>query len=165
MTLVIVRTLAASLLLSAAPALAGPTPAAPGPAPLGAGPAGERIEIVVRRPPFLYAGTFRAASDAGTVHDAGPARDEAGLDTPESPMERTLTGEHGTLRLRIESSHKAAPKPVHAFGRWTLLGGTGDYAGLRGEGTFTVTDGGTSDEKSLDLELHTLVGVIRRVGR
>jgi hypothetical protein len=165
MTIVIARALAASLLLSAAPVLAGPTPAPPRPSVAGAEAAGERIEIVLVRPPFLYSGTFRAASDAGTVHDGGPARDEPGLDTPESPMERTLTGERGTIRLRVESGHKAAPKPVHDFGRWTLVGGTGAYAGLRGEGTYTVTDGGRSDERSLDLELHTLVGVVRRTGR
>jgi hypothetical protein len=120
---------------------------------------------VVRRPPFLYAGTFRAVSDAGTVHDTGSARDDAAADTPEQPMERTLAGDRGTIRLRMEQGNKASPFPVHAFGRWTIVGGTGAYAGLRGEGTFTVTDGGTSDEKALDLELHTLVGVVRRAER
>jgi hypothetical protein len=153
---------AAFLLALPLAARAGPTPAPhriAAPAPAG----GERVEILVRRPAFLYGGTFQAVSASGAVHDQGTSRDrQSGAETPEAPMDRVLEGEQGTLTLRIEGGgHKAAPYPAMMFGRWTIVGGTGAYAGLRGGGTYTVTDGGT-DERTEALELHTLVGFVRR---
>jgi hypothetical protein len=156
--------LAAAIALAVAPrARAGAPPAPRDPAPRAA-PAGERVEIVVRRPTFLSTGTFRAVSAHGTLHDRGTARDRTGPETPEMPLERLLEGEKGTLRLRLLGSHKGAPFPIAMFGRWTVVDATGAYAGLRGEGTYTVTDGGGED-KAQDVELHTLVGVLRREGR
>jgi hypothetical protein len=152
--------LAAAIALAAPHARAGAPAAPPDGAPRAPKP-GERVEIVVRRPSFLSTGTFQAVSANGTLHDRGAARDRTGPDTPETPHERLLEGEKGTLRLRLQGTHKLAPFPVMTFGRWTVVDATGAYAGLRGEGTFTVTDGGGAD-KSQDLELHTLVGVLRR---
>jgi hypothetical protein len=152
----------ALLLAASAAARAGPAPAsqqAP-PPPRRAG--GERVEILVRRPAFLFGGTFQARSAAGTIHDQGSSRDhQVGSEAPDAPMGRVLEGERGTITLRLEGGHKASPFPIFTYGRWAIVGGTGAYAGLRGEGTYTVTDDG-SDVASPERELHTLVGVIRR---
>jgi hypothetical protein len=160
------RSLAAALALStlsAATARAAPTvpPARPPAAPVAAG---ERIEIVGRRPAFLRTGTFRVTTASGSIHDQGEARDLPNTEAPDSPVDRLLEGERGTIRLRVEGGHKAAPFPAMHFGRWRIVDATGAYAGLRGEGTYTVTDGGAPDAKSVEVEMHWLVGVVRRTG-
>jgi hypothetical protein len=61
----------------------------------------------------------------------------------------TLTGAvgdaEGTLRMRITLWER----PDFSGGRWIILGGTGELAGFRGQGTWTIT-GGTETEVSAD---------------
>lgn len=122
-------------------------------------PGAERVEIVVRFPPWEYQGTFRAASADGAIADAGAAHDVGALLTSGAPVDRVLEGERGTLTLRLHGLRKTAGFPPF-FGRWTVLRGTGAYAGLKGEGTFTAM--GSGEGKGGSLEVQTLLGHVHR---
>jgi hypothetical protein len=143
--------------VTAAPLLAALLLAAPaGPAahrPAG-GPAtlGQRVELVVRFPPWQFTGAFTL--EGAGLSDRGQATDRGSL-TGDAAVERVLAGEHGSLTLALRAELHAASFPA-LFGRWQVTGGTGAYAGLTGGGTFTATDLGTG-QGSL-LELQTLVG-------
>ncbi len=146
--------LLASLLLSgpAAPAAHLPPPAR--------GARGQRVEIVVRFPPWEFTGTFTLAG-AG-LSDRGVARDRGALTGPEAmPVERVLAGDLGTITLSLRAQPHRASFPA-LFGRWQVTGATGAYRGLAGGGGFTATDLGTG--RGSPLELQALIGRVTRPG-
>jgi len=134
-------------LLLAAPS--GPAPRQPAADP---STPGSRVELTVRFPPWQFTGTFTL--EGAGLSDRGPALDRGTL-TGGGPVERVLTGEHGSLTLQLRGELHAASFPA-LFGRWQVAGATGAYAGATGGGTFTATDLGTG-QGSL-LELQTMVG-------
>jgi hypothetical protein len=133
-------------------------PAAP-PASAEPPPGADRVEIQVRFPPWQFTGTFRAVSASGTVADLGAVRDVGALLVSGSPVDRLLQGERGTLTLRLHGLRKLPSFPSF-FGRWTVVRGTGSYAGLRGEGTFTAVGSGAG--KGGPFEVQTLLGHVHR---
>ena len=154
--------------LALAAAAASPRPALAGDAheaaPLGLEPpppSAHRVQFVVRFPAWRFTGTYRATcEDAGLLAGEGTARDAGGLGTPGAIVERTLRSEGGTLVIRLAGEHE--PRSVPAFaGRWSIASGTGQYAGLRGGGTFSSTDSGVG-EKGSPFELQILVGRVWR---
>lgn len=156
------RLLAAALAFTAAGAFADPpvrTP--PAPAVTAEPPSGaDRVEILVRFPPFQFTGTFRATSASGALGDAGAVRDVGALLVPGAPpVERILHGEHGSLTLRLHGVRQTPGFPP-VFGRWTLVRGTGRYESLRGEGTFTSV--GAGDGNGGPFEIQTLLGHVHR---
>lgn len=150
----------AALLGTAAPlarAEAPERPPAP-PAAVAAPPPGaERVEIQVRFPPWRFTGTFRIVSASGAVADVGAARDTGALLV--SSVDRHLQGERGTLTLRLHGVRRLPGFPP-IVGRWALAEGTGAYAGLRGEGTFTAA--GAGEGKGGPFEVQTLLGYLHR---
>ncbi len=91
-------------------------------------------------------GTFVACcavNDSGTatadVTSFVPKRngDEARFEATE-----TFAGSQGTFTVALRGTTGPLSSPNHiARGRWSVTGGTGAYAGLRGDGRFTaVTD-------------------------
>jgi hypothetical protein len=135
-------------LLLAAPA--GPSPRQPTAGPTAPG---QRVERVVRFPPWQFSGTF--SLEGAGLTDRGQASDAGSLAGADAAVERVLTGELGTLRLSLRGEVHGASFP-RLFGRWQVTGGTGAYAGLTGGGTFTATDLGQA--QGSPLELQTLVG-------
>jgi hypothetical protein len=132
-------TLLLALLLSgpgAAPVAASPPRAAKPPA------AGERVELDLRFPPWLFTGTFTLV--AGPLRDAGTARDAGSLVGPERKVVRVLEGANGTLTLTLRPELLGAFFPP-IFGHWRVIGGTGAWAGWSGEGTFTSSDAGAAE--------------------
>lgn len=124
----------------------------------GAGPTtpGQRVELTVRFPPWQFTGTFTL--EGAGLADRGTARDGGSLTGADATVERVLTGEHGTLVLRLRGEVHAASFPT-LFGRWQVTGATGAYLGATGGGTFTATDLGTG--QGSPLELQTLVGRVQ----
>lgn len=118
--------------------------------------AGQRVELTVRFPPWLFTGTFTLAGAGLTDH--GAARDGGSLTAAGATVERVLTGERGSLVLSLRGELHATSFPP-LFGRWQVAGGTGAYAGATGGGTFTAADLGTG--KGSLLELQVLVGRLR----
>ncbi|HYG66203.1 MAG TPA: hypothetical protein VD838_01040 [Anaeromyxobacteraceae bacterium] len=160
-----VRTIAAAVL---AFALAGPEapradpPRRPEPAPLRSPappPGADRVEILVRFPPWEFSGTFRAVSASGALGDLGAVRDVGALLVSGTPVERILQGERGTLTLRLHGVRNLPGFPP-IFGRWAVVRGTGWYEGLRGEGTFTAV--GAGEGKGGPFEVQTLLGHVYR---
>ena len=49
---------------------------------------------------------------------------------------RTFIGEHGSITIRLQSSVHVPDEPcvLNEAGHWIIIAGTGDYAGLQGEG-------------------------------
>lgn len=156
------RAVAAAALLAAL-AAPGPTPRAdapatpvtPQPAPRPPPPGAERVELHLRFEPWGLSGRFRLVSSAGAIADEGLARDDAGL-ASQRPVERVLEGSRGSLVLRLSGGHNTPVFPP-VFGRWTVVRGTGAYAGLTGSGTFTTCGSGQA-LKGSPFELQTLVG-------
>ena len=146
--------------LLAALLAASPTPAA---VPAVARPeaAPERAELTVTFPPWSFTGTFTLA--LGGLSDRGVARDRGSLLGPDKQVERVLEGERGTLTLALRGATRAAFPQI--VGRWTVVSGTGAYAGLEGGGTLTAVDGGRGrDGRQLGspFELQTLLGRLSR---
>jgi hypothetical protein len=131
-------------------------PAGPAPRQAPASPAslGQRLELVVRFPPWQFTGTF-TLSGAG-LEDHGAASD-AGTLGGEAEVERVLSGERGTLVLALRGQFLGASFP-RFFGHWRVTGGTGAYAGLTGGGTFTATSADLGSAQGSTLELQALVG-------
>lgn len=153
-------TLLAAAVLAAAlsPAVRADPPERPFAAPsvTAEPPAGaDRVEILVRFPPWQFTGTFRAVSASGALADVGAVRDVGALLVSGSPVDRILQGERGTLTLRLHGLRKLPSFPSF-FGRWTVVHGTGSYAGLQGEGTFTAV--GSGEGKGGPFEVQTLLG-------
>lgn len=88
-------------------------------------------------------GTFAACCG---VTDSGTAEADVTSFTPQ-PNNRarfeateTLAGSKGTIILALQGTTGPLDSDVHvARGRWKVVGGTGEYEGLRGSGTFTAT--------------------------
>ncbi|HTN51515.1 MAG TPA: hypothetical protein VML50_03870 [Anaeromyxobacter sp.] len=152
-----------ALLLSAGSAAAGEAPALrPSPPPPAARlppPGAERVVLHVRFPAWQYTGKFRLEGRDGRV-DEGVARDVGGYGTTGGDdVERTLEGARGTIRIRLKGGvQHAAGLPVF-FGRWSIVSGTGAYAGLAGQGTFLSTTSGDSDHGSTN-EVQSLIGYV-----
>lgn len=136
----------------AARADAPTTPAAPQPAPRPPPPGADRVELHLRFEAWGLSGRFRLVSASGAVADEGLARDDAGF-AAQRPVERVLEGSRGTLVLRLAG----APSTPGFFGRWTVVRGTGAYAGLAGSGTFTTCGRGEA-LKGSPFEVQTFVG-------
>jgi hypothetical protein len=115
---------------------------------------GQRVEVVVRFPPWQFTGTFTL--EGAGLTDRGVARDLGALTGPEAtPVERVLVGQHGTITLALRAQPQGGSLPA-AFGHWLVTAATGAYQGLAGGGTFTATDLGTG--KGSPLELQVLLG-------
>lgn len=153
--------LAAAAALAAAAPLVAPRadaparPSTPQPAPRPPPPGAERVELHLRFEPWGLSGRFRLVTAMGGVSDEGLARDDAGL-ASQRPVERVLEGARGTLVLRLSGGHNTPVFPA-MFGRWTVVRGTGAYAGLAGSGTFT-TCGSGQVLKGSPFEVQTLIG-------
>jgi len=118
---------------------------------------------VVRFPPWQFTGTFTLSCgtlSSGGLEDKGVAHDRGSLAGPDTAVERVLEGAHGTLTLTLRDVLHGIGFPS-IFGRWEVSGGTGDYAGLAGGGTFSSVDGGTGKGGS-PLEIQTLLGRVSR---
>ena len=140
------------LLLGATPAAAKAPPPAP---------AAERAELLVSFPPWSFTGTFTLSIGART--DQGVARDRGSLLGPDQQVTRVLEGTQGTLTLRLRGASRGGFPQI--VGRWTVLAGTGTYAGLAGGGTLTAVDGGRNREDrplGSPFELQTLLGRVTR---
>jgi hypothetical protein len=151
-----------ALALGLAPAVRADPPQQAPTAPLESAeppPGADRVEIQVRFPPWQFTGTFRAGSASGAFADLGAVRDVGALLVSGAPVDRILQGERGTLTLRLHGMRKTPGFPP-VFGRWTIVRGTGSYAGLRGEGTFTAA--GAGDGKGGPFEVQTLLGHVHR---
>ena len=90
-------------------------------------------------------GTFVAT---GAIADFGDViRDDAKFTAVGSPtvgtgqFTYTFVGRAGTFTVRLQWLLTATDDPTlgHIDGRWNLAGGTGAYAGLRGEGDYIAT--------------------------
>ena len=153
--------LAASGPAGRAPAAAPPPAATAGAAGARPDAAGERVELLASFPPWSFTGTFTLT--LGSRSDRGVARDHGSLLGPDQQVTRVLEGEQGTLTLRLRGvSRGGFPQIV---GRWTVVEGSGAYAGLAGGGTLTAVDGGRNREDrplGSPFELQTLLG---RLGR
>jgi hypothetical protein len=136
-----------------APATHEPPQPSPTPPPAGA----ERVEVHLRFEPWALTGRFRVVSETGTFADEGLARDDAGF-ASQRPIERVLEGARGTLVLRVGAALKTPGFPP-AFGRWTVVRGTGVYALVAGTGTFTSCGSGDA-QKGSPFEVQTLVGYL-----
>ena len=96
--------------------------------------------------PTSQAGTWAAA---GAINDAGTVVvDEFTVtSTVEGEASITgthvLTGEHGTISIETNGTVRPFPPPepprVFVEGGWHIVGGTGDYADLAGDGHLHVT--------------------------
>ena len=85
----------------------------------------------------------------GTITDCGALEgdyDFAGLghlktgDPNSIHSDQTLTGSAGTISLNINGLYGPFVNGVtEGSGRWVIVGGTGDYQGLHGEGSWTAT--------------------------
>ncbi len=133
--------------------LAAPAVPATRRSPARAAALGQRVELVVRFPPWQFTGAFTV--DGAGLADRGVAHDRGSLTGPDGAVVRVLSGERGTLTLALRGELHASSFPA-LFGRWQVTGGTGAYAGLAGGGSFTATDLGTG--KGSPLELQILVG-------
>jgi hypothetical protein len=151
--------LAAVLASAAARADAPAGPRAPPPPPSPPPPGAARVEIHVTFPPWQYAGKFLIQSASGEQLDAGAARDDGGFAPQETSVERVLEGARGTLVLRVQGGARVPRFPA-LFGRWTIVRGTGAYAGAVGGGTFTSCSSGETGKGS-PFERQTLVGHAR----
>jgi len=151
---VILAPVLAALLLQA-PGPAAPPQPAPPPPPAPA-PAGDRAEIDVQFPPWQFTGTFALA--LGGRRDGGVARDRGSLLGPTQRVERVLEGKLGTITLRLETRLRGAFYPP-IFGRWQVVGATGAWAGLRGGGSFTSVDAGSSGGSPFERQV--LLGRLR----
>jgi len=151
--------LLAALLAGPAGADAPATPEPPQPPPTPPPAGAERVEVHLRFEPWALTGRFRVASASGALADEGLARDDAGF-TSQRPVERVLEGARGTLVLRVTAGQKTSGFP-QMFGRWSVVRGTGAYAGLAGTGTFTTCGGGDgAAQKGSPFEVQTLVGYL-----
>ncbi len=115
-------------------------------------PGAERVEIVVRMPPWHFQGAFRATTRSGALADTGTARDSTGFGAPGAAVERVLEGAEGTLTVRLAGADRGKLVPQF-MGRWAITGGTGRYAGVRGQGTFASTDVGEAKGSPFDLQI------------
>jgi hypothetical protein len=121
----------------------------------------------VTAPPWDGTGTGGFSASGASVNDAGAisvafhlgaAASHSSILTQSS--RRTLTGQLGaTITLHCnEITHNAAANPVLVTGHCTVIGGTGAYTGLHGEGELTGTadlSGPTTAVVSELLELRT----------
>lgn len=139
--------------LAVALVLTAPAQPVPRAASSGRAAAGQRVELVVRFPPWQFTGTFTL--EGAGLSDRGVARDHGSLTGPDTTVVRVLTGERGSLTLALRAEVHGASFPA-VFGQWQVTGATGAYAGLAGGGRFTATDLGTG--KGSPLELQTLLG-------
>jgi hypothetical protein len=158
---------ALALLLAAAAAVAsaGEPQMLPSPAPPDARlppPGAERVALHVRFPAWQYVGTFRLEGRDGTV-DEGVARDAGGYAAGEGFVTRTLEGARGTIRLRLQAGVRITGGLPVIFGRWSIVEGTGAYAGLAGGGTFLSTTSGDSARGSPS-EIQSLLGHVTGAG-
>jgi hypothetical protein len=93
-------------------------------------------------------GTFAACC---VVTDSGSAQADVTSFTPKAnntaafEVTETLDGSKGDIVLALRGTTGPLDSAVHiARGQWTIVGGTGAYADLRGRGSFTaVTDQAT----------------------
>lgn len=154
LTLALVAALAGAAARADTPAAPWAPPPSPAPPPPGA----SRVEVHVTFPPWQYVGKFRIVSASGEQLDSGTARDDGGF-APEQIVERVLEGARGTLVLRVQRGAKVPRFPA-LLGRWTIVRGTGAYAGAVGGGTFTSCASGEIGKGS-PFELQTLVGHAR----
>ena len=54
--------------------------------------------------------------------------------------EQTLAGANGTISLRIDGIYGPFVNGIaKGYGRWVIVGATGGYEGLHGEGSWTAT--------------------------
>lgn len=105
---------------------------------------GEEVTIGVRLD-FSSAtqadGTFAmccAVTDSGTAQAEVTSFVEQG-DHARFEATNTYTGAKGTLTILLRGTTGPLVSPVHvARGRWRVVDGTGDYAGLDGKGHFTA---------------------------
>jgi hypothetical protein len=151
--------LAATLAGADARADAPAGPRAPPPPPSPPPPGAARLEVHVTFPPWQYVGKFLIQSASGEQLDAGTARDDGGFAPQETSVERVLEGARGTLVLRVQGGVRVPRFPA-LFGRWTIVRGTGAYAGAAGGGTFTSCSSGEAGKGS-PFERQTLVGHAR----
>jgi hypothetical protein len=79
-----------------------------------------------------------------TITDAGTARAEVTSFVEEGTQARfeatnTYTGAKGEFTIHLRGTTGPLGSPVHvARGRWRVVEGSGDYAGLEGKGRFTA---------------------------
>jgi hypothetical protein len=90
-------------------------------------------------------GTFAACC---AVNDSGSAQADVTSFIPKAnntasfKATETLAGSKGDITLALRGTTGPLDSPIHiARGKWKVIGGTGAYVDLRGQGTFTaVTD-------------------------
>jgi len=100
------------------------------------------IELTVHVDFVAQQGTFSAS---GAVNDSGMVQDRATFLGFAVHIDRTLFGAHGNMFMRIDSTRSSCTIPflpdcsstlnIH-LARWQFTGGTGDYDGLAGEGSW-----------------------------
>jgi hypothetical protein len=101
-------------------------------------------------------GTFAVCC---AVNDSGSAQADVTSFTPgrynmaSFEATETLSGSRGDIMLALRGTTGPLDSPNHvARGRWKIVGGTGAYAGLNGQGTFTaVTNQATGALTAINL--------------
>ena len=108
-------------------------------APAEADPSAFRCEFVAESAGFpdgTATGTFACE---GVVRDTGTCVVQYSVDADGAVQAaKTLTGQHGTIVMQLRGTFLPIG-PLHAVvpnGVWTVTGGTGAYATLRGRGRF-----------------------------
>jgi hypothetical protein len=120
------------------------------PAAIAAAPSDVRIDVAV-----VLAGNLSTSTTQGTFALSG-AIAEAGLESgygrfsgqghlktgePNSlHSEMTFVGSAGTIEIKLNGLFGRLPAPLaDGSGRWMISGGTGAYADLHGQGSWTAT--------------------------
>ncbi|HEU5166869.1 MAG TPA: hypothetical protein VFU29_15070 [Chitinophagaceae bacterium] len=84
---------------------------------------------------FIASGAF---NDAGTIIISDFLHENALYSPVVGTFQwtRTFIGEHGSITIRLQSSVHVPEEPcvLNEAGHWIIIAGTGDYAGLQGEG-------------------------------
>jgi len=97
----------------------------------------------------------------GTIEDRHPDPDAA----PQRLLDRTITCHDGTVRFGLTPEVGLTPEPPKdrpQGGSWTIIGGTGTFAALRGSGTMEVTYDSGNEPGKESLAQATLTGSATR---
>jgi hypothetical protein len=120
------------------------------PAVAAAGPANVRIDVAVALSGNLSSSTTRgtftisgAIDDNGTESGSGWFAGQGHLKTGEPNSihgEMTLVGGQGTISIELNGLFGELPAALaQGEGHWLISGGSGAYAGLHGQGSWTAT--------------------------